>query len=101
VACWYPTYVRGAAYLDEYQAAEAAAEFQKVLGHPTIVFSDPVAPLARLQLGRALVLAREKPKAKSAYENFLTLWRDADSDIPILKQAKAEYRKLQDDAPPS
>jgi tetratricopeptide (TPR) repeat protein len=91
----YPTYVRGTAYLDEYQAAEAAAEFQKVLGHPTIVFSDPVAPLARLQLGRAFVLAREKPKAKSAYENFLGLWKDADSDIPILKQAKAEYRKLQ------
>jgi eukaryotic-like serine/threonine-protein kinase len=91
----YPTYVRGTAYLDEYRAAEAAAEFQKILDHPTIVFSDPVAPLARFQIGRALALARDKPKARSAYENFLQLWKDADPDIPILKQAKAEYRKLQ------
>jgi DNA-binding winged helix-turn-helix (wHTH) protein len=90
----YPTYVRGTAYLDEYRGAEAAVEFQKILDHPTIVFSDPVAPLARLQLGRALALARDKPKARSAYENFLRLWKDADPDIPILKRAKAEYRTV-------
>ncbi|MFL6350335.1 MAG: winged helix-turn-helix domain-containing protein [Bryobacteraceae bacterium] len=90
----YPTYVRESAYLDKYQPAEAAAEFQKILDHPTIVFSDAVAPLARLQLGRAFVLARDKPKARSAYENFLRIWKDADADIPILKQAKAEYRNL-------
>src|SRR5947209_932630 len=91
----YPNYVRGAAYLDKYKGAEAAAEFQKILDHPTIVFSDSVGPLARLQLGRAFTLARDKPKARSAYENILTLWKDADPDIPVLKQAKAEYRKLQ------
>ena len=90
----YPAYVRGTAYLAEHQGLEAAAEFQKILDHPSIVFSDPVGPLAQFQLGRAFVLARDKPRARTAYQNFLTLWRDADPDIPILKQAKAEYGKL-------
>jgi hypothetical protein len=56
---------------------------------------DPVGPLAHLQLGRALVRLGKKDKARSAYQNFLTLWKDADPDIPVLKQAKAEFAKLQ------
>ena len=91
----YPVYVRGEAYLAARQAAEAAAEFQKVLDHRGIVAGDPIGALARLQLGRAYVLSGDHSKAKSAYEDFLTLWKDADPDIPILKEAKAEYAKLQ------
>jgi eukaryotic-like serine/threonine-protein kinase len=91
----YPAYVRGEAYLAAQQGAEAAAEFQKIVDHPGIVLSDPIGALAHLQLGRAYVLAGEQAKAKSAYQDFLTLWKDADPDIPILKQAKAEYAKLQ------
>ena len=63
--------------------------------HRGIVVSDPIGALAHLQLGRALTLSGDKTKAKSAYQDFLTLWKDADPDIPILKQAKAEYAKLQ------
>ena len=92
----YPVYVRGAAYLAANQGAEAATEFRKILGHPAIAFSDPVGPLARLQLGRALALSGDKTQAKTAYQDFLALWKDADPDIPILKQANAEYAKLRD-----
>jgi serine/threonine protein kinase/tetratricopeptide (TPR) repeat protein len=91
----YPIYVRGNAYLAAHQGAEAAAEFQKILDHRGIVVSDPIGALARLQLGRALVLSGDKTKAKAAYQDFLTLWKDADSGIPILQQAKAEYARLQ------
>ena len=91
----YPAYVRGLAYLAAHQGAEAAAEFQKILDHRGIVVSDPVGALAHVQLGRAYALSGDKTKAKSAYQDFLTLWKDADPDIPILKQAKAEYAKLQ------
>jgi eukaryotic-like serine/threonine-protein kinase len=91
----YPIYVRGLASLAARQGAEAAAEFQKILDHPGIVVSDPIGALAHLQLGRALVLSGDKAKAKTAYQDFLTLWKDADPDIPIFKQAKAEYAKLQ------
>jgi eukaryotic-like serine/threonine-protein kinase len=91
----YPVYLRGEAYLAESRGAEAAAEFQKILDHRGIVVSDPIGALARLQLGRAFALSRDKTKAKTAYQDFLTLWKDADPDIPILKQAKAEYAKLQ------
>jgi tetratricopeptide (TPR) repeat protein/predicted Ser/Thr protein kinase len=90
----YPVYVRGLAYMAAHQGAEAAVEFQKILDHRTIVISDPIGALAHLQLGRAFVLAGDQTKAKAAYEDFLTLWKDADPDIPILKQAKAEYAKL-------
>ena len=90
----YPVYVRGEAYLAAHQGAEAAAEFQKILDHRGIVVSDPIGALAHLQLGRAFVLSGDKAKAKAAYQDFLTLWKDADPDIPILKQAKAEYAKL-------
>ena len=75
--------------------AEAVAEFQKILDHRGIVGLDPIGALAHLQLGRAFVLSGDETKAKSAYQDFLTLWKDADSDIPILRQAKAEFTKLQ------
>jgi len=90
----YPVYVRGLAYLAAQQGAEAAAEFQKILDHRAIVVSDPIGALARLQLGRALAMSEDKTKAKTAYEDFLTLWKDADRDIPVLKQAQAEYARI-------
>jgi DNA-binding winged helix-turn-helix (wHTH) protein/Tfp pilus assembly protein PilF len=91
----YPVYVRGEAYLALHQGAEAATEFQKILDHRGIVDSDPIGALAHLQIGRAYVLQGDSTKAKAAYQDFLTLWKDADPDIPILKEAKAEYAKLQ------
>jgi tetratricopeptide (TPR) repeat protein len=91
----YPIYVRGEAYLAAHQAAEAATEFQKILAHRGIVVSDPIGALAHLQLGRAFALSGDTTKAKTAYQDFLTLWKDADPTIPILKQAQAEYAKLQ------
>jgi tetratricopeptide (TPR) repeat protein/predicted Ser/Thr protein kinase len=90
----YPVYVRGEAYLFAHQGTEAAAEFQKILDHRGVVVSDPIGALARLQLGRAFALSGDKTKAKLAYQDFLTLWKDADPDIPILKQAKSEYARL-------
>ncbi|MEJ7608652.1 MAG: winged helix-turn-helix domain-containing protein [Bryobacteraceae bacterium] len=90
----YPIYVRGEAYLALRRYAEAAAEFQKILNHSGIVVSDPIGALARLQYGRALALAGDKDKAKTAYLNFLTLWKDADPDLRILQQAKTEYAEL-------
>jgi tetratricopeptide (TPR) repeat protein len=90
----YPAYVRGQAYLIGGRGQEAAAEFQKVLDHRGIVFADPIGALAHLQLGRALVLSGEKDKAKVAYRTFLTLWKDADPDIPVLREANAENAKL-------
>ena len=92
---FYPVYTRGEAYLAARQGTEAAAEFQKILNHRGIVVSDPVGALARLQLARAFALSGDTAKAKSAYQDFLTLWKDADPDIPVLKQAKAEFAKLQ------
>jgi tetratricopeptide (TPR) repeat protein len=91
---FYPIYVRGEAYLAGRQYTEAAGEFQKILDHRGIVFTDPIGALARLQLGRAFALSGNNAKAKAAYQDFLTLWKDADPDIPILKQAKAEFAKL-------
>jgi len=91
----YPAYVRGLAYLAAQKGAEAAGEFQKILDHRGIVVSDPVGALAHLQLGRVYALSGDKTKAKSAYQDFLVLWKDADPDIPIFKQAKAEFAKLQ------
>jgi predicted Zn-dependent protease len=90
-----PVYMRGEAYLAAHQHSEAAAEFQKILDHRGIVVNEPIGALAHLQLGRAYVLSGDKTKARAAYEDFLTLWKDADSDIPVLKEAKAEYAKLQ------
>jgi len=90
----YAPYVRGQAFLSAHRYAEAATEFQKILDHPGIVFTDPVRTLARLQLGRSLASAGDKVKARAAYDDFLALWKEADQDIPVLKQAKAEYTKL-------
>jgi tetratricopeptide (TPR) repeat protein len=86
--------VRGKAFLAARQGSEAAAEFQKILDHRGIVFNEPIGALAHLQLGRAYAMQGDTAKAKGAYQDFLTLWKDADPDIPILKQAKAEYAKL-------
>jgi DNA-binding winged helix-turn-helix (wHTH) protein/tetratricopeptide (TPR) repeat protein len=91
----YPAYVRGEAYLVAHQGREAAQEFQKILDHHGIVLSDPIGALAHLQLGRAYALAGDKDKARTAYRDFLTLWRNADSNIPLLKNAKGEYLSLQ------
>jgi uncharacterized protein YfaS (alpha-2-macroglobulin family) len=87
-------YVRGEAYLLEHRGQEAAAEFQKIVDHRGIVLNEPYGAVARLELGRAYTLQGDTSKARSAYQNFLTLWKDADPDIPILKQAKIEYAKL-------
>ncbi|MFI5095184.1 MAG: protein kinase [Candidatus Acidiferrales bacterium] len=91
----YPVYLRGQAYLAAHRGNEAAAEFQKILDHRGIVLNSPIGALAHLQLGRAYLLAGDKDKSRTAYQDFLTLWKDADPDIPILKQAKTEYAKLQ------
>jgi hypothetical protein len=91
----YPVYVRGEAYLAARQGREAAGEFQKILNHRGVVLNEPIGALAHLQLGRAYALSGDTAKAKAAYHDFLTLWKDADPDIPILKQAKAEYAELQ------
>ena len=91
----YPVYVRGEAYLAAHQGKEAAAEFQKILDHRGIVLNEPIGALAHLQIGRAYAMQGVTAKARAAYQDFLTLWKDADADMPILKQAKAEYAKLQ------
>ena len=91
----YPVYFRGIAYLAANQGGEAAAEFQKIIENPGLVVSEPIGALAHLQLGRAYAMTKDTAKAKAAYKDFLTLWKDADPDIPILKEAKAEYAKLQ------
>jgi eukaryotic-like serine/threonine-protein kinase len=90
----YPVYFRGQAYLMKKQGKAAAAEFQKIVDHPGVVQNEIIAALAHLGLGRAYALANDSPMAKTAYQNFLSLWKDADSELPILKQAKAEYAKL-------
>jgi serine/threonine protein kinase/tetratricopeptide (TPR) repeat protein len=91
----HPVYVRGEAYLAAHQGSEAAAEFQKILDHRGVVQNEPIGALAHLQIGRAYALQGDTAKARAAYNDFLLLWKDADPDIPILKQAKAEYAKLQ------
>jgi eukaryotic-like serine/threonine-protein kinase len=90
----YPAYVRGQAYLLAHNGTAAVTEFQKLLDHRGTVANFVTGSLAHLQLGRAYAMAGDTVKAKAAYEDFLTLWKDADPDIPILKQAKAEYEKL-------
>ena len=90
----YPVYVRGEAYLAAHKGREAAAEFQRILDHRGIVLNEPIGVLAHLQLGRACAMQGDTTKARAAYNDFLTLWKEADPDIPILKQAKAEYAML-------
>jgi len=93
--CVYVVYTRGQAYLALKEGAAAEREFQKIIGHPGIVRACETAPLARLGLGRAYAMQGDTEKARAKYQDFLALWKDADSDIPILKEAKAEYAKLQ------
>jgi tetratricopeptide (TPR) repeat protein len=90
-----PAYLRGLAYLQLKQGKEAGAEFQKVIDHRGAVGPGPYVPLARLGLARAYALEGDMAKARTGYQDFFALWKDADPDIPILKQAKAEYAKLQ------
>lgn len=94
-SCLYPIHVRAQAYLRAGQASAAVAEFQKMLDHPGLLWNCPTSPLAHLGLGRSYALMGDRAKASSAYRDFLTQWKDADPDIPILKQAKSEYAKLQ------
>jgi len=88
-------YVRGEAYLKSRNGKQAAAEFQNIIDHRAVVTNDVLGALAHLQLGRAYAVDGDTAKSKAAYQDFLTLWKDADPEIPILKQAKAEYAKLQ------
>jgi eukaryotic-like serine/threonine-protein kinase len=90
----YPAYVRGLTFMASRQPAEAAIEFQKILDHRGIVLQDPVDALARLQLARALAASGDLPRARASYQDFLTLWKQADPDVPLLKQAQAEAAKL-------
>ena len=104
-SCLYPVYVRAEAYLSAQQGASAAAEFQKILDHRGLLWNCATGPLARLGLARAYALQAQsaqgadadaaRAKARTGYQDFLALWKDADPDIPILKEAKAEYAKLQ------
>jgi hypothetical protein len=91
----YPVYARGKAYLLLNQGEEAADEFRKMLDRPGILINSPLRALAQVQLGRALVMNGDISGGRKAYQDFFALWKDADPDIPILKQAKAEYAKLQ------
>jgi serine/threonine protein kinase/tetratricopeptide (TPR) repeat protein len=95
VPAMFPVYLRGLAYLQAKRGAEAAAEFQKIVDHRGIGPTAIEHSLAHLGLGCAYVLTGDNAKAKAAYQDFFALWKDADPDIPILKQAKAEYAKLQ------
>jgi eukaryotic-like serine/threonine-protein kinase len=87
-------YARGEALIATRRYPEAAAEFQKILDHRGLVGLDPISALAHLQLGKAFILAGDKARAKAAYQDFLTLWKDADPDVPILIAAKSEYARM-------
>jgi hypothetical protein len=91
----YPVHIRGQSYLAAHNGPAAAAEFQKFLNHRGIVMNSLPGALAHLGLGRAYAISGDTAKARAAYQDFLTLWKDADPDIPLLKEAKAEYAKLQ------
>jgi eukaryotic-like serine/threonine-protein kinase len=95
LSCLYPTYIRAQAYLAAGQGSASAAEFQKILAHSGIVWNCWTGALARLGVARAYAMQGDTAKAKAAYQDFLTLWKGADPDIPILIAAKAEYAKLQ------
>ena len=94
LAPYWPIYVRGQAFLQMQDGAKAAAEFQKILDHRGALAFNVLYPLAHLELGRAYVQQGDTTKARAAYQDFFALWKDADADVPILKQAKAEYAKL-------
>jgi hypothetical protein len=88
-------YLRGLAYLQAKHGPQAVAEFQKVLDHKSAFGASPYVSLARLGVARGFALSGDPAKARTAYQDFFTKWKDADPDIPILKQAKSEYAKLQ------
>jgi eukaryotic-like serine/threonine-protein kinase len=90
----YPAYVRGQVYLAAHHASKAASEFQKILDHRGVIINEPIGALAHLQVGRAYAMQGDSVKAKAAYQDFLTLWKDADADIPVFIAAKSEYGKL-------
>jgi eukaryotic-like serine/threonine-protein kinase len=90
----YPVYVRGQALLAQQQGGAAAAEFQKILNWPGVVSNEPIGALAHLGLARARAMNGETAEARTSYNKFLSLWKDADPDIPILITAQAEYTKL-------
>jgi tetratricopeptide (TPR) repeat protein len=90
----YPSYVRGEAYLAAHRGVEAVAEFRRIREHRGIVVSDPIGALASVQLARAYLMAGDRTHAKFAYDDFLKLWKDADPEIPLLKQVKYEYAKM-------
>lgn len=96
----YPVYFRGQAALAAHDSAQATAAFQKVLDNPGLVWNEPIGALAHLGLGRAYVMAGDNNKARTAYQDFFVHWRNADPDVPILKQAKVEYAKLQQPSAP-
>src|SRR5208337_3438920 len=91
----YPVYVRGLAYLKAKQAEQAAGEFKKILAHRGIAKNSPLAALSQLQLARALAMTGDTVAARKSYQDFLAEWKNADPDIPLLQQAKAEYGKMQ------
>lgn len=91
----YPLYLRGQAYLAAGQGGAAVDQFQNILAHPGIVRNFPLGALAHLGLARAYALSEDVVKSRAAYQDFLALWLDADPNVPILKEAKAEYAKLQ------
>jgi len=91
----YPVYLRGQAYLAAKQGATARAEFQKILDHYGAVGNQPIGALARLGLARSYSLQGDIAKARAAYTDFLSLWKNADPDVPLLKQAKVEFAELQ------
>jgi serine/threonine protein kinase/tetratricopeptide (TPR) repeat protein len=88
-------YLRALAYLQLKQGSQAAVEFQKIVDHPGIVANGPIGSLALLGLARSYALSGDPTKSRAAYQDFLSVWKDADPDVPILQQAKAEYAKLQ------
>jgi predicted Zn-dependent protease len=90
----YPIFFRGQAYLAAHQGAAAAAEFQKILDHTGLILNDPIAALARLGLARACAAEGDSARAKAAYGDFLSLWKNADPDVPVYQQAKAEFAAL-------
>jgi hypothetical protein len=90
----YPAYIRGLAYLDLRDGPSAAAQFQKLIDNPGFAVRHVTGPLAWLQLARAQQIMGDQAAARKSYETFLDLWKDADPDIPIYQQAKAEYAKL-------
>ena len=90
----YPVYLRGQAYLMQRRGSEAVAEFQKILDNRGRVANGALGALAHLQLGKAYALSSETLKARTAYQDFLALWKNADPEIPLLRQAAAEYSRL-------